>query len=103
VQLFEAPLHAPPHPVKRVPPPDDAVSVTVLPPATVTSHLLVDSPQSRPAPVTVPGPVTLAVRCTCTGGGGGWATKFAYTVASFDSDKVHPPPPEQSVPQPPKP
>src|SRR6267143_1296284 len=103
LQVLDAPEHAPPQPVKRVPPPADAVSVTTVPPCTVTSHFLVDSPQSRPAPVTVPGPVTVAVRCTSTGGGGVWATKFAYTVASFATDKVHPPAPLQSVPQPAKP
>ena len=106
LQVLDAPEHAPPQPVKRVPPPAAAVSVTVLPPCTVTSHLVVDSPQSRPAPVTVPGPVTVAVRWTIAGGGGGggggWATKFAYTVPSLDSDNVHPPAPLQSVPQPAK-
>src|SRR5467141_1813055 len=103
VQVLDGPEQAPLHPVKRVPPPADAVSVTVLLPWTVKSHFVANSPHSRPAPVTVPGPVTAAVRCTSAGGGGAWATKFAYTVASLDNDKVHPPAPLQSVPQPAKP
>src|SRR5882672_3574274 len=47
VQVLDGPEQAPLHPVKRVPPPADAVSVTVLPPCTVTSHFVADSPQSR--------------------------------------------------------
>src|SRR6185437_4958467 len=70
-QVVEVPLHAPPHPVNRVLPAGAAVSVTAVPLATVTSQVEDDSPQFRPAPVTVPGPVTAAVRWTCAGGGGG--------------------------------
>src|SRR5581483_4457799 len=81
---------------------------TAVPLATVTSHFDVDSPQSRPAPATVPGPVTAATRCTCAGGGGGGggggraATKFAYTVASLERTTLHPAAPEQPAPQPSK-
>src|SRR6266404_298332 len=102
VQVSEFPLHAPPHPIKRVAPAALAVSVTVLPLATITSQVVTDSPQLRPPPVTVPDPVTDAVRCTCAGGGGGWATKLAKTVASFESVRVHADGPLQSLPQPEK-
>src|SRR5204862_4593284 len=95
----------PPQPVNRVRPAGEAVSVTALPPVRVTSHVLVDSPQSRPPPVTVPGPVTDATRCTCDGGGGGGgrcAVKFAYTVRSVLNVNVQPPGPLQPAPQPSK-
>src|SRR5207248_552829 len=63
-QVVALPLQAPPQLPKRVPPAGASVRVTVLPPATMTSQTEVDSPQLRPAPVTVPGPVTVATRCT---------------------------------------
>src|SRR2546421_5697100 len=74
----------------------------MVPLATITSHVVADSPQFRPPPVIVPEPLTDAVRCTCVGGGGGWATKLAKTVASFVSVRVHAAGPLQSLPQPEK-
>ena len=104
-QVVVVPEHAPPQPMNRVRPAGDAVRVTVLPPARVTSHVAVDSPQFRPPPVTVPGPVTEATRCACDGGGGGGgccAVKFAYTARSLLNVNVQPPGPLQPAPQPSK-
>ena len=97
-QVVEVPLQAPPQPKNRAPPAGEAVSVTWLPVATMTSQVDDDSPQFSPPPVTVPGPVVEAARCACAGGGG-CATKFAYTVASLERVIVQPPDPLQSVPQ----
>jgi hypothetical protein len=65
----------------------------------MTSQVAADSPQFSPPPVTVPGPLTDAVRCTCAGV---CTTKFAKTVAYFDSVNVHADGPLQSLPQPEK-
>src|SRR5882762_10313719 len=93
-QLVDVPLQAPPQPMKRVALAGLAVRVTVLPPDTMTSQVAADSPQFSPPPVTVPGPLTDAVRCTCAGV---CTTKFAKTVASFDSVNVHADGPLQSL------
>src|SRR5919202_1433843 len=82
-QVVAAPVHAPPQPVNRVRPAGDAVSVTVLPLARVTSHFVVDSPQSRPPPVTVPGPVTDATRCAWDDGGGGGGGGGGFGAVKF--------------------
>src|SRR5437763_10800563 len=102
-QVVVVPEHAPPQPMNRVRPAGDAVRVTVLPPARVTSHVAVDSPQFRPPPVTVPGPVTEATRCACDGGGGGdgcCEVKFAYTGTSLRNVTAHPPGPLEPARQP---
>src|SRR5207237_8479379 len=92
-QVVVVPEHAPPQPMNRVRPAGDAVRVTVLPPARVTSHVAVDSPQFRPPPVTVPGPLTEATRCACDGGGGdgGCCTvHLDYSVGSLRTGNVEP-------------
>src|SRR5439155_12185245 len=101
-QVADIPLQAPPQPANLAPPVAVAARVTVLPLASVTSQVDDESPQFKPAPVMVPGPLVEADRCTCDGRGGGCTTKFAYTVASFERVTVQSPPPLQSVPQPAK-
>ena len=96
---MEVPLQAPPQLANRASLAGEAVSVTAVPLATMTSQVDDDAPQSRPPPVTVPGPLTEADNRTCAGGGG-CETKLADTAPSWLSDTMHSPLPLQSPPQP---
>ena len=79
---MDVPLQAPPQLANRASLAGDAVSVTAVPLATMTSQVDDDAPQSRPPPVTVPGPLTEADNRTCAGGGG-CETKLADTAPSY--------------------